>query len=117
MEYQVTTEILGRLSFEERLEFVTGAAIEAVSQQALQDCNFYCKQDTSALINSSLIHSDTREGILRWVTPYAEYQYELPNTRTVKNPNARPRWCNVAEGNHKAEWDRVFENALRRYSR
>lgn len=34
-------------------------AIAAVAEQALKDCNFYCKQDTETLIKSSLTHSDS----------------------------------------------------------
>lgn len=37
-------------------------AIAAVSEQAFKDCNFYCKQDTGALIESSLIHTSGKEG-------------------------------------------------------
>lgn len=96
------------------VEQATQSAIAAVSQQALKDCNFYCKQDTGALIQSSLIHSDIDGGVLKWVTPYAEFQYTFPPTRTDKNPNASPEWCAVAEANHKDEWDMVFANAHRR---
>lgn len=95
------------------VERATQSAIEATSQQALKDCNFYCKQDTGALIQSSLIHSDIDGGVLKWVTPYAEFQYTFPPARKDKNPNASPEWCNVAETNHKDEWDRVFANAHR----
>lgn len=56
------------------------AALFAVAEQALGDCNFYCKQDTNALIGSSVIHSDTDAAELVWNMPYAEYQYYLPNT-------------------------------------
>ena len=91
-------------------------AVEAVSQQVLMDCNFYCKQDTSALINSSSIWSETDKGLLRWVTPYAEFQYSFPNTRRDKNPHASPQWCKVAQDNHLAEWNRVFTEAIRRFT-
>lgn len=95
------------------VERATQSAIAATSQQALKDCNFYCKQDTGALIQSSLTHSDIDGGVLKWVTPYAVPQYTFPPTRTDKNPNASPEWCAVAEANHKDEWDRVFANAHR----
>ena len=96
------------------VERATQAAIAMTSEQALKDCNFYCKQDTGALIQSSHIHSDIDGGVLKWVTPYAEFQYTFPPTRTDKNPNASPEWCGVAEANHKDEWDIVFANAHRR---
>ena len=103
-----------RSSFTNRnAEEAMGKAIAATSEQALKDCNFYCKQDYGALIESSHIHSDIDGGVLKWVTPYAEFQYKFPSARTDKNPNASPEWCNVAETNHKDEWDRVFVNAHR----
>lgn len=93
------------------VERATHRAIAMTSEQALKDCNFYCKQDTGALIQSSLIHSDIDGGVLKWVTPYAVPQYTFPPARTDKNPNASPEWCAVAEANHKDEWNRVFANA------
>ena len=95
------------------VERATHRAIAATSQQALKDCNFYCKQDTGALIQSSLIHSDIDGGVLKWVMPYAEFQSTFPPTRKDKNTNASPEWCAVAEANHKDEWNRVFANAHR----
>lgn len=89
------------------------AALFAVAEQALGDCNFYCKQDTNALIGSSVIHSDTDAAELVWNMPYAEYQYYLPNTHTDVNPNATSHWCEVAENNHRQQWDITFQNALR----
>ena len=89
----------------------THRAIAMTSEQALKDCNFYCKQDTGALIDSTNIHSDIDGGVLKWVMHYAEFQYTFPPTRKDKNPNASPEWCAVAEANHKDEWDRVFANA------
>ena len=103
-----------RSSFTNRnADVAMGKAIAATSEQALKDCNFYCKQDYGALIESSHIHSDIDGGVLKWVTPYAEFQYKFPSARTDKNPNASPEWCNVAETNHKDQWDRVFANTHR----
>lgn len=101
---------------EETIEAAKEFGIHTVGQQALQDCNFYCKQDTSTLINSSLIHSEPQKGILRWVTPYAEFQYKYPGTRLDKNPNAGPEWCQRATENHKQEWAQIFEKAVKDYA-
>ena len=91
----------------------TRKAIAMTSEQALKDCNYYCKQDTGALIQSSLIHSDIDGGVLKWVTPYAVPQYTFPSARRDKNPHASPEWCAVAEANHKDQWERVFANTHR----
>lgn len=97
----------------EDVERATQRAIAMTSEQALKDCNFYCKHDTGALIDSTNIQSDIDGGVLKWVMPYAEFQYTFPPTRKDKNPNASPEWCGVAETNHKDEWDRVFANTHR----
>ena len=91
----------------------TRKAIAMTSEQALKDCNYYCKQDTGALIQSSLIHSDIDGGVRKWVTPYAVPQYTFPSARRDKNPHASPEWCAVAEANHKDQWERVFANTHR----
>ena len=97
------------------IDRATEFGIFAASEQALKDCNYFCKQDTSALINSSLIHSDTRHGVLRWVTPYAAFQYTFPNTRHDINPNACPGWAQHAAEVHKATWCRVLGAAMNNY--
>lgn len=99
-----------RLSAQNAMPF----AIHAVSQQALADCNYYCKQDTDTLIKSSHIHSDLDNGILRWVTPYAEYQYTYPGVRHDKNPNAVPEWCEKAQEMCGDRWETVFAKAYRK---
>ena len=91
----------------------TRKAIAMTSEQALKDCNYYCKQDYGALIESSHVHqSDIENGVLRWTMPYAEYQYTFPSARKDKNPNASPEWCAKAESNFKDQWERVFANAI-----
>ncbi len=110
---EFSVEIQGpnmRLAADRALE----RAIAAVSEQALKDCNYYCKQDMGALIQSSLTHSNFEKGELKWVTPYAEKQYYLPAACKDKNPNASPHWCEKAEENHSDEWEIIFRNALRR---
>lgn len=92
----------------------TRKAIAMTSEQALKDCNYYCKQDYGALIESSHVHqSDIENGVLRWTMPYAEFQYTFPSARRDKNPHASPEWCAVAEANHKDQWERVFANTHR----
>ena len=49
--------------------------LPALSEEILADCNEYCKEDTQALLRSSNLFSRPREGLLKWVTPYAKRQY------------------------------------------
>lgn len=98
------------------IDKATEFGIFAASEQALKDCNYLCKQDTSTLINSSLIHSEPEKGILRWVTPYAEFQYTYPGTRLDKNPNACPEWAKRAAENNRDLWLRVFTKGMNSYA-
>lgn len=97
-----------------RIDGATEYATAAVAEQALTDCNFYCKHDIGSLIESSNEHSDIANGVLRWVMPYAEMQYELPAARKDKNPEATCHWCDVAFSNHGDVWERIFINNLHR---
>ena len=68
------------------------------------------------LIDSSLIHSDLKHGVLRWQTPYAARQYyEIRTAYTDVNPNASWRWCEVAKQAHQDEWKRMASAIVRRY--
>ena len=99
----------------EKIENASKKAVFIVAQQALKDCNYYCKQDTSELINSSIIHSDFENGKLIWQTPYARYQYYLDNTRKDINPNACKMWAHVAHAKYKKEWFDMMEKAFRSF--
>jgi len=81
------------------------AALPQLSEEILNDCNQYCKEDTGALIASSLTHSRPQEGKLIWQTPYARRQYWAIRTAfTTVNPGATWRWCEYAKQRHLAQW-------------
>lgn len=89
-----------------------GKALYIASEQVLKDCNYYCKQDQSGLINSSLIHSQPEKGRLIWKTPYAKKQYYLQTAHTDVNANASWMWCHNAKAAHKKEWKKAFETVF-----
>lgn len=83
-----------------------------LSNEILNDCNLYCKEESGALIASSLIHSKLKKGKLIWQTPYARRQYwEIRTAYTDSNPNASWKWCEVAKQNHFPQWQQQA-NAL-----
>lgn len=85
----------------------------AMSNQALEDSNYYCKQDQSTLISSSLVHSDFENGVLRWQTPYARKQYYLDSARTDINPNAQKMWAHKAASEHQDEWLLIYDKVFK----
>jgi hypothetical protein len=95
---------------------VSGAfqsALPQLSEEILNDCNQYCKEDTGMLIASSYVHSKLDEGKLIWQTPYARRQYWAIRTafKTV-NPGATWRWCEAAKQRHKARWERQAQRLM-----
>lgn len=85
----------------------------AMSQQALKDCNYYCKQDQDGLINSSIVHSDLENGVLIWKTPYARKQYYLDSACKDKNPNAKKMWAHKAGSEHKEDWLTLYAKSFK----
>lgn len=95
---------------------VTGAfktALPLLSEEILNDCNQYCKEDTGMLIASSLVHSLPREGKLIWQTPYARRQYwEIRTAFQSVNPNATWRWCEYAKQRYLLKWNRQAQKLM-----
>jgi len=84
-----------------------------LSEEILNDCNTYCKEDNHALIDSSNEHSDLPAGKLVWQTPYARRQYwEIKTAYKDKNPNASWKWCEVARLKHRDEWAKKAQRLM-----
>ena len=84
-----------------------------LSEEILADCNEYCKEDTGALIQSSIIHSQPTKGILKWVTPYAKRQYW--DIETSRTPGRTWKWCETAKKKWKDRWKNLAERWFRQY--
>lgn len=108
---------INRHAVEAKVQDAFQKGLPLLSETVLQDCNLYAKEDTGALIASSLIHSRPQEGKLIWQTPYARRQYwEIRTAHTDVNPTASWRWCEVAKRKHGGQWQRqaqkLFEGNL-----
>lgn len=91
-------------------------SLPVLSEIVLQDCNRYAKEDTGALIASSLTHSRPQDGQLVWQTPYARRQYwEIKTAYTDVNPTASWKWCEVAKRLHLGQWTRQAQILFERY--
>lgn len=90
-------------------------SLPLLSEIVLQDCNEFCKEDTGALIASSLTHSRPKDGQLIWQTPYARRQYwEIRTAYTDVNPNASWKWCEVAMSRYFDRWQRQAQALVER---
>ena len=82
------------------------ASLPQLSEEILNDCNQFCKEDSGTLIASSLVHSRPQEGRLIWQTPYARRQYWAIRTAfRMVNPNAAWRWCEYAKQKDLQKWN------------
>lgn len=102
---------------EAKLKSAAEKAVTVVTEQALKDCNKYCKQDQSGLIDSSLIHSNFQKGEMRWKTPYARRQYYLDSARKEINPNARKMWAHYAASVHGYDWWKAIQKAFSKFAK
>ena len=96
-----------------KLKGAMDKAIIPAAEQALTDCNLYCRFDTGALRASSETVSDTARGILVWNTPYARRVYYTGTPSTEKNALASLQWCEKAYDNHGEDWRRIAQKAFR----
>lgn len=109
---------INKTAVKARIDAAFKKGLGPLSEEVLNDCNQYCKEDTGALIQSSLIHSKPQEGQLIWQTPYARRQYwEIRMAYTDVNPNASWKWCEVAKRLHQGQWERQAQKYFEEYLR
>ena len=105
---------INRAAVEAKVKSAWENGLGKLSEEILNDCNQYCKEDQTTLIDSSLIHSVPKEGKLVWKTPYAKRQYwEIQTAHKDQNPQASWRWCEVAKAKHSKKWARQAEKYLK----
>lgn len=96
-----------------KVENAYDKGLALLSEEVLNDCNQYCKEDTGMLIASSLVHSKPQDGTLIWQTPYARRQYwQIRTAHTDVNPRASWKWCEVAKSRHLRKWERQAQHLL-----
>lgn len=109
MNFEVSMDIAG---IEADIQADIGRALPILSQQILQDCNYFCKQDQGGLIASSLSKSDLEHGELIWDTAYAAMQYYLGAASHDVNPHATKMWCEKAYAHFGREWETLLQRLL-----
>lgn len=114
--------------------------VEYIADKIKGDCNEYVPDDQEGLIDSSNNHSDLKNGVIRWATPYARYLYHGvlmvdPKTGSAwaregqtkvltspekaltfdkqKHTNAGSHWCERAQADHGEEWKSDYEKKFR----
>ena len=82
-----------------------------LAKEIRDDCNLYCKEETGALISSSLTHSVLDKGKIVWATPYARRQYWA--IKTSLTPGRVWKWAHYAKGRHMQQWTRQAQALLK----
>lgn len=88
--------------------------IAPLSEEILQDCNYFCREDQGILISKSQTASDPKNGILKWDTLYAKKVYYTGVPSKDVNPNASLMWCDAAQKKFGADWNKIAEKLFRR---
>lgn len=88
--------------------------ITPLSEEILQDCNYYCREDQGTLIASSQTASAPKNGVLKWDTPYAKKAYYTGFPSKDVNPNASLMWCDKAQKECGDDWNKIAEKLFRR---
>lgn len=87
-------------------------ALPILTEQVLKDSNFYARQDSGALIASSIGATDYKKGILIWNTPYAAKVYYTGTPSRDVNANASKMWFEVAKSKHLKEWVKLAKKEI-----
>ena len=109
---------------EKEIEALFNKGLFAVKEQALNDCNRYCKVDTGATRDSAKAEIEDMGLTIWWLTDYAEYAWFTgkPNrgnsnnrkfgTADSGNPNAQLQWGEYAGRKHGREWALQIERVM-----
>ena len=81
-------------------------ALPALTEQILNDCNEYVKWDQGYLAQSSYTHSDFKNGVMIWQTPYARRQYWEIKTNLSGDPKRTWKWVHAAKAKLYKQWTR-----------
>lgn len=87
------------------------AAQSAFGRRVMEDSNYFVMYDTGATSRSAAVATAGDE--VSWSTPYASEAYNSGHARTVKNPNAHPRWFEYAKSVRLGEWEKYVGSLFR----
>ena len=96
-----------------RVENGRKSMIAAVTEQVVQDGNYFCKQDQGTLMSSALSASQPKKGLAIWNTPYAKKQYYTGTPSKDVNPNASMMWVEKARSAFGADWQKIADKEFK----
>ena len=107
MSAQVTLNTAAVLK---RLESIAkDRLVPALANEVLKDSNYYCREDSGALIDSSILASRIKDGVLVWDTPYAKRVYYTGTPSTDRNSNASLMWAQKAASENRDKYQKMLQ--------
>lgn len=83
--------------------------VPLVANELLKDANYYCREDSGTLIDSSAIASRIKDGVLVWDTPYAKRVYYTGTPSTDRNSNASLMWAQKAASENRDKYQQMMQ--------
>jgi len=105
----MVTIAFDRNAVKARIDANRDEGIFAVAAQALKDANYYCREDSGALIDSSINASDLENGLLVWDTPYAKSMYYTGHPSPDVNSNASLMWAHKGYEENKGTYQKILQ--------
>ena len=99
-------------AFVKDLKLVIDKTRFELSNQILNDCNYFVREDTGELRRSSVRGSDLQKGIIGWDTDYARKVYFTGIPSTDVNPNASLMWVETARSRFGDDWVEFLKRKL-----
>lgn len=96
-----------------RLRGLCDEGTTLMATEFLKDANEYCREDSSVLRKSAIIHSRPEKGEIIWDTPYAREVYYKGFPSHNKNPKASLLWGHRAAMENRNKYMKILSEAIR----
>lgn len=106
------TVTLDKNAVKQRINNAAILAREAGALSLRRYANEYVRYDTGNAMKSSLVNSDTRNGLIVWISDYIRKIYYMGKPKKDKNPKASLRWAHKAAKLHKQEIQRDMQKVF-----
>jgi hypothetical protein len=104
---------LDKAEVKARIEAAEKKAIPIIANEFLKNANYFCREDSSTLIKSSILASDLENGNLVWNTDYARKVYYTGIPSTDTNPEASLMWAHKAHTLYGKKYERMYNKIIK----
>lgn len=109
LQVSITTNVP---AVQDKIDAAMDKQLPVVTREFVDDANFYCREQSGQLMESSYIASDFAKGIARWDTEYALRVYYTGFPLTDVNPFASLMWGHKALEMNSDKYLRLFQEGF-----